>query len=69
MKLLKNRAPKTVTEPENNAEAGKKERVGKPMLLPIVFCLVSGVLLILLEDLTIKITGYVLAAALILQGI
>ena len=38
------------------------------MLFPIFFCLISGLLLIMLESLTMRITGYVLAAALILYS-
>ena len=47
----------------------KKEQIGRPMLLPVFFCLVSGVLLILLETLVLRITGYALAAGLIVMGI
>ena len=54
--------------PENNA-AQKKEQIGTPMLFPVFFCLISGLLLILLEDLTMKITGYMLAAGLIGWGV
>ena len=39
------------------------------MILPIVFCLVCGVLLIAFGDLALKITAYVLAGVLILWGI
>ena len=47
----------------------KKEQIGQPMLFPIFFCLSSGLLLILLKDLTMMITGYVLAAGLIIWGV
>ena len=58
------------TMPEPAAEStGKKEPVGRPMLFPIFFCLISGLLLILLENLSVLITGYVLAALLICVGV
>ena len=66
MKLMKKQQPEPVQPAEEST--GKKEKVGRPMLLPIVFCLISGVLLILLENLTMRITGFVLAGGLILQG-
>jgi len=46
-----------------------KEQIGRPMLFPIFFCLVSGLLLILLKSMTLMITGYVLAAAMIIYGL
>ena len=67
MKLLKRKPPKTVSADGWNT--GKKEKAGRPMLLPIAFCLISGLLLILLEDMALRITGYALAAGLILLGI
>jgi len=66
MKLIKPKVSKTV--PEANEYDRKNERIGRPMLFPIFFCLVSGVLLILLDDLTRTITGYVLAAVVIIWG-
>ena len=66
MKLLKQKSPRPQPSPAETVD--KKERIGRPMLFPIVFCLVSGLLLILLKDLTMRITGYVLAALLILGG-
>ena len=67
MKLFrrKNAEPAYIPNPAVN----EKEQIGRPMLFPIVFCLVSGLLLILLERLTLRITGYVLAAAMIGFGI
>ncbi|MBR3333123.1 MAG: DUF308 domain-containing protein [Clostridia bacterium] len=67
MKFLKRNTPEPVhTENESTRE---KERIGRPMLFPIVFCLASGLLLILLESLTMTITGYVLAAMLIASSV
>lgn len=54
---------------DSAAIMGKKEQIGQPMLFPIFFCLSSGLLLILLKDLTMMITGYVLAAGLIIWGV
>ena len=64
MKLKK----RTMPEPAN-VNTGKREPVGRPMLFPIFFCLISGLLLILLENLSVLITGYVLAALLICVGV
>ena len=67
MKFLKRNTPEPVhTE---NESAREKKRIGRPMLFPIVFCLASGLLLILLESLTMTITGYVLAAMLIASSV
>ena len=41
----------------------------RSMILPILFCLVCGVLLILFGDLALRITAYVLAGVMILCGI
>ena len=41
----------------------------RSMILPIIFCLVCGTLLILFRDLALRITAYVLAGAMILCGI
>ena len=41
----------------------------RSMLLPILFCLVCGVLLILFGNLALRITAYVLAGVMILCGI
>lgn len=62
MKLFSSKASRSVPT------SGGNDRIGRPMLFPIFFCLISGLLLILLEDLTMRITGYVLAGALILFG-
>ena len=59
--------PQEISDTAENA--GKKEQIGQPMLFPIFFCLSSGLLLILLKDLTMMITGYVLAAGLIIWGV
>ena len=67
MKLKERAASAPVSGTDGTA--GKKEQIGRPMLLPIFFCLVSGVLLILLENLALRITGYALAAGLIILGI
>ena len=64
MKLKKRTIPEPAAE-----STGKKEPVGQPMLFPIFFCLISGLLLILLENLSVLITGYVLAALLICVGV
>ena len=64
MKLKKRTIPEPAAE-----STGKKESVGRPMLFPIFFCLISGLLLILLENLSVLITGYVLAALLICVGV
>ena len=64
MKLKKRTLPEPAAE-----STGKKEPVGRPMLFPIFFCLISGLLLILLENLSVLITGYVLAALLICVGV
>ena len=64
MKLKKRTIPEPAAE-----STGKKEPVGRPMLFPIFFCLISGLLLILLENLSVLITGYVLAALLICVGV
>ena len=64
MKLRKRSVPEPVYE-----SADKKEQIGRPMLFPISFCLVSGLLLILLENLALTITGYALAACLIGLGV
>ncbi len=61
MKKLRRNVPES---PQKN----EKERIGRPMFFPIVFCLVSGLLLILLENLTLRITGYVLSAGLLILG-
>ena len=53
---------------EPSPEDRKKEQIGRPMLMPIFFCLVSGLLLILLKNLTLIITGFTLAAGLIIFG-
>jgi len=66
MKWNKQTMPESASVQDGTS--GKKEQIGKPMLLPIIFCLVSGVLLILLGNLTMRITGYVLAAALFFHG-
>lgn len=44
-------------------------RTARPMLLPIVFCLVCGILLILFDNLALRITAYVLAGLMILCGV
>ena len=67
MKLKKRTMPEQVSVNEGNAE--KKEKIGRLMLLPIFFCLGSGLLLILLKDLTMMITGYVFSAGLITLGV
>lgn len=67
MKLKKRNEPEPVSG--NQETVPGKERIGRPMLLPIFFCLISGILLILLEDLALMITGYVLAACLIFLGV
>ena len=41
----------------------------RSMILPIVFCLVCGVLLILFGNLALRITAYVLAGVMLLCGI
>ena len=41
----------------------------RSMILPIAFCLVCGVLLILFGNLALRITAYVLAGVMILCGI
>ena len=56
------------SEPVNGPDQTKRQ-FGRPMLFPIFFCLVSGLLLILLKDLTLMITGYVFAAAMIVYGV
>ena len=66
MKLLKHK--KQEPDPEQEGKEAKEERIGRPMLLPIIFCLISGLLLILLKDLTMKITGYMFSAILIVSG-
>lgn len=66
MKLFKRNTPERVHGSDESDR--NKEKIGRPMLFPIVFCLVSGLLLILLENLTMTITGYVLAAMLIIYG-
>ena len=53
---------------ESSPEDRKKEQIGRPMLMPIFFCLVSGLLLILLKNLTLIIPGFTLAAGLIIFG-
>lgn len=55
--------------PDNQRFGRGKEQIGRPMLMPIFFCLVSGVLLILLKNLALMITGFALAAGLIILGI
>ena len=55
--------------PDNHRTGRGKEKIGRPMLMPIFFCLVSGILLILLNNLALMITGFVLAAGLIILGI
>ena len=67
MKLKKRNEPEPVSG--NQETVPGKERIGRPMLLPIFFCLISGLLLILLENLSVLITGYVLAALLICVGV
>ena len=66
MKLFKRNTPERVHGSDESDR--NKEKIGRPMLSPIVFCLVSGLLLILLENLTMTITGYVLASMLIISG-
>ncbi len=66
MKFFKRNTSEHVQGP--NESDSSKEKIGRPMLFPIVFCLISGLLLILLENLTMTITGYVLAAMLIIYG-
>ena len=71
MKLFKSKAPQSEAPqpvPADGENVSEKEQFGRPMLFPIFFCLISGLLLILLESLTMRITGYVLAAALIVYG-
>ncbi len=60
MKNIKLFAPNTQDPSTFNA---------RPMILPIVFCLVCGVLLILFGNLAVKITAYVLAGILIVCGV
>ena len=55
--------------PDNQRFGRGKEQIGRPLLMPIFFCLVSGVLLILLKNLALMITGFALAAGLIILGI
>lgn len=77
MKLFKSKAPQPEAPkpemshpvPSDGENVSEKNRFGRPMLFPIFFCLISGLLLIMLESLTMRITGYVLAAALIISGI
>ncbi len=46
-----------------------KQAVGRPMILPIIFCLICGILLILLKKEAVTITAYVLAGVMCLCGI
>ena len=69
MKFFKHNAPEPVPVTNESESNKKEEKIGQPMLLPIFFCLVSGLLLILLENLTMAVTGYVLAAMLIGYGV
>ena len=66
MKLFKRNTPERVHGSDESDR--NREKIGRPMLFPIFFCLISGLLLILLENLTMTITGYVLAAMLIIYG-
>lgn len=68
MKLFRKRNAPEPVQASSESERGK-EKIGRPMLFPIFFCLISGLLLILLENLTMMITGYVLAALMIGYGI
>lgn len=67
MKLKKRSSSETVYE--NSENARRKRQIGRPMLFPIIFCLISGLLLILLEYLAFRITGYAIAACLIILGV
>ena len=71
MKFFKRNTPVPVqgTNESNSNNNNKENKIGQPMLLPIFFCLVSGLLLILLENLTMAVTAYVLAAMLIGYGV
>ena len=46
-----------------------KSMVGRPMILPIIFCLICGVLLILIRKDAVTITAYVLAGVMLLCGV
>ena len=69
MKFFKRNAPEPVPVTNESNSNNKENKIGQPMLLPIFFCLVSGLLLILLENLTMAVTAYVLAAMLIGYGV
>lgn len=69
MKFFKRNASEHVQDTNESNSNNKENKIGQPMLLPIFFCLVSGLLLILLENLTMTVTAYVLAAMLIGYGI
>ena len=71
MKFFKRNTSEPVqsTNESNSNSNNKENKIGQPMLLPIFFCLVSGLLLILLENLTMAVTAYVLAAMLIGYGV
>lgn len=47
----------------------KKPSMTHPMLVPIIFCLISGILLIVLRENALQVTSYVLAAIMIGSGI
>lgn len=69
MKFFQRKAPEPVPVSNESNSNNKENKIGRPMLLPIFFCLVSGLLLILLENLTMTVTAYVLAAMLIGYGV
>ena len=69
MNIFKRNTPAPVQDTNESNSNNKENKIGQPMLLPIFFCLVSGLLLILLENLTMTVTAYVLAAMLIGYGI
>ena len=56
---------KLFSRDRNNPES----LTARSMILPIIFCLVCGVLLILFGDLALRITAYVLAGTMILCGV
>ena len=52
MNIFKRNTPAPVQDTNESNSNNKENKIGQPMLLPIFFCLVSGLLLILLENLT-----------------
>ena len=59
----------TSLNPVTPEKGSSKELTGRPMLIPIIFCLVCGVLLIVLRSLAVTITAWVLAGVMLICGV